>query len=840
LRIDTKVSMDALGLIGAFSGSARRREREGMRTQFSHVVDSLPELVWTAFPSGDIDFISRRWCEYTKLNVEAAYGEGWQATIHPADLSQWLDRWRYIVTSHEAGEMEARLRRFDGAYRWFLFRVSPVFDASGQLVKWCGVSTDIEERRLAEDAVRSRMRRFRLIVDGLPTLVTTMLPEGGLDYANRTVLEYFGGTLDELRSLTPADSFHPDDRAAALLAWKESLESARPYDFEGRQRRADGAYRWFRMRGFPLQDADGRVALWYFLQTDVEEQKRAEALLEGEKRLLEMVVSGAPLHLVLNALCRIVEANLSGCRCSVVLIDSTRAYIENVAAPSLPASFSEAIHGRPLNTESGPCAMAAYLNEQVIAADITQETRWESYAWCPLALAHDLKACWSTPIVARSGDVLGAFALYWSEPTLPTREDQTLISQVTHIASVAIERTRNDEALKRSEAFLAEAQNLSLTGSFSWRAATNEILWSPQTYRIFELDPAVPLTIELVGSRTHPDDVPALLEFVERARRDGCDCEYDHRLQMPGGSIKYVHTVAHAMRGHDGQLEYIGAIQDVTEHRLSEQALSKVRTELIHAARVTSLGALAASIAHEVNQPLSGIVTNASTCLRMLGANPPNFDGARETVRRTLRDGERASNVIDRLRSLFGKKETASESVNLNEATREVIALSLSELQRVRVVLRTELSEDLPHVIGDRVQLQQVIMNLLRNASDAMSGVEDRPRQLVVRSEPEGDGLVRLTVRDTGAGFDPQDADRLFEAFYTTKSAGMGIGLSVCRSIVESHRGRLWASTNDGPGATFSFSIPHAGKSAATVQSAPVDREEARPRGQRTSRESPP
>jgi PAS domain S-box-containing protein len=833
--------MDALRLIGAFFGSARRRERQGMRNQFSHVVDSLPELIWTALPSGDIDFVSRRWCEYTKLNVEEAYGEGWQATIHPEDLSQWLERWRSIVTSREAGEMEARLRRFDGAYRWFLFRISPVLDASGQLVKWCGVSTDIEDRRLAEDAVRSRMRRFRLIVDGLPTLVTTMRPEGGLDYANRNVLEYFGGTLDELRRRTPADSFHPDDRAAALVAWRESLETARPYDFEGRQRRADGAYRWFRMRGFPLRDADGRIALWYLLQTDVEEQKRAEALLEGEKRLLEMVVSGAPLYVVLDALCRIVEANLSGCLCSVVLIDSTRAYIENVASPSLPASFSESIHGRPLNTESGPCAMAAYLNEQVIAADITLETRWESYAWRPLALAHGLKACWSTPIVSRNGDVLGAFALYWNEPTVPKREDQTLINQVTHIASVAIERTRNDEALKRSEAFLAEAQNLSLTGSFSWRAATNEILWSPQTYRIFGLDPAVPLTIDLVGSRTHPDDVAALHEFVERARRDGNDCEYDHRLQMPDGSVKYVHTVAHAMRGQDGQPEFIGAIQDVTEHRLSEQALSKVRTELIHAARVTSLGALAASIAHEVNQPLTGIVTNASTCLRMLGATPPNLNGARETVRRTLRDGERASNIIDRLRSLFGKKETASESVDLNEATREVIALSLSELQRARVVLRTEFSEDLPRVIGDRVQLQQVIMNLVRNASDAMSGVEDRPRQLVISTQPEADSLVRLTVRDTGVGFNSKDANRLFEAFYSTKSAGMGIGLSVSRSIVESHRGRLWASTNDGPGATFSFSIPHAGKSASTVQTEPVDREKARLRSrQRAGTDSPP
>ena len=297
--------------------------------------------------------------------------------------------------------------------------------------------------------------------------------------------------------------------------------------------------------------------------------------------------------------------------------------------------------------------------------------------------------------------------------------------------------------------------------------------------------------------------------MVERARGgDGRDFEYEHRLQMPDGSVKYLHMVAHGTRDQDGQLEYIGAIQDVTERRLSEEALSKVRSELAHVARVTSLGALTASIAHEVNQPLSGIITNASTCLRMLAADPPNVDGARETARRTIRDGNRASDVITRLRALFSKKDATTESVDLNEATREVIALSLSELQRNRVILRPELADDLPPVTGDRVQLQQVILNLLLNASDAMSDVDDRPRQLVIRTERDEDDCVRLTVQDAGVGFEPQDVDRLFEAFYTTKSGGMGIGLSVSRSIIESHHGRLWAAPNDGPGATFSFSIP--------------------------------
>jgi C4-dicarboxylate-specific signal transduction histidine kinase len=277
---------------------------------------------------------------------------------------------------------------------------------------------------------------------------------------------------------------------------------------------------------------------------------------------------------------------------------------------------------------------------------------------------------------------------------------------------------------------------------------------------------------------------------------------------MPDHSIKYMQAVAHATQDEDGQLEYMAAVQDVTARRLSEEALDKARAQLTHVARVTSLGVLTASIAHELNQPLSGIITNASTCLRMLAADPPDVEGARETARRTIRDGNRASEIIARLRALFIKKETTTELVDLNEATREVIALSSSELRRSGVVLQSELAGDLPTISGDRIQLQQVIVNLLRNASDAMVGVHDRPRELLIRTEREDGDRVRVMVRDTGLGFDRQSTDKLFDAFYTTKRDGMGIGLSISRSIVERHHGRLWAEANDGRGATFSFSIP--------------------------------
>jgi len=914
-----------------------------MENELSRVVDALPGLVWTAFPDGEIDFLNHRWCEYTGLSVDEGSGQGWLTAVHPDDLPGLVERWRSVLASGEPREMEARLRRFDGEYRWFLFRTYPLRDASGQVVKWCGMNSEINDRSGFEGIGHTRWRLsssaredFRSIVDDLPTFVTLMTPDGELELANRQVLEYFGATLEELRARPSASTVHPDDRPDVLAAWRESLENGQPYEVAGRQRRADGVYRWFHMRAFPLRDRDGRILLWYLLQTDVDDRKRAEALLASEKRLLEMIATGASLSATLTELCMSVETLCANCTCcSILLLNPDTKRLWHAASPNVPKAYTESIDGFAIGPDVSSCGTAAYVVKQVIASDIASDPRWAEFR--AVALANGLRACWSTPILSQQNVVLGTFAMFSGKPSSPTREDQEVIAQITHLASIAIERAQNDAALKQSEArkaaildsaldcvvtidhegcitefnpaaertfgyrreevigqqladviippalrqehrrglarylatgeqrvlgrriemtavradgsefpaelaitripldgppsftgylrditgrkrseeelrrgeaFLVEAQRLSSTGSFSWRVATDDITWSAQLYRIFGFDEGLPLTLELIGTRVHSDDIPLFYEMIDRARGVGTDFEYEHRLQMPDHSIKYLHMVAHGIRHQDGGVEYIGAVQDVTRRRLAEDALGKARSELAHVARVTTLGVLTASIAHEVNQPLSGIITNASTCLRMLAADPPNVDGARETARRSIRDGHRASEVITRLRALFGKKNATPEVVDLNDATREVIALLLSGLQKDRMILRTELADDLPPVTGDRVQLQQVVLNLILNASDSMSGVDDRPRQLVIRTERDEDDHVRLTVQDAGVGFDPQGVERLFEAFYTTKSDGMGIGLSVSRSIIESHHGRLWAASNDGPGATFSFSLP--------------------------------
>ena len=389
----------------------------------------------------------------------------------------------------------------------------------------------------------------------------------------------------------------------------------------------------------------------------------------------------------------------------------------------------------------------------------------------------------------------------------PLKDEQGQIIRWYATATDIDDRKQAEARVEQAYLRLAEAQRLSKTGSFITDLLADNHDWSEETFRIFEFDPSTKVTVRMIRDIVHPEDQPTFDAVIARGMT-GTDVDFVFRIVLPRSAVKHIRGMARVMTQIGGHPLFIGALQDVTESKIAEEALDKARSELAHVARVTTLNELTASIAHEINQPLSGIITNASTCLRMLNGDPPNIAGARETVQRTLRDGNRASDVITRLRTLFSKKEFTLERMDLNEATRDVIALLLSDLQRNRVVLRSELAEDLPPIVADRIQLQQVTLNLLRNASDAMVAVEDRSRQLLIRTQREGDERVRLSVQDAGVGVNPQDIEKLFEAFYTTKSEGMGIGLSVSRSIIERHHGRLWAEPNDGPGVTFSFSIP--------------------------------
>ena len=624
------------------------------------------------------------------------------------------------------------------------------------------------ERRVAERTkeLAETENNFRQIVNSIPGLVCTMSPAGEVQLLNRPLLEYFGKTSTELNGWALSDAVHPDDLPRVIVAFTSSIGTGNPYDIEHRCRRADGVYRWFQVRALPVRDADGGITGWYVLLTDIDDRKRAEEALRASEGNLSSIINTIPM----------------------------------LAWSARPDGFCDFLNQRWLDFTGLSAEQAS--GSGWGATIHPDDAKGVLDSWQMALVTGQL-----ADVEARMRRFDGEYRWFLLRAS-PLRDESGKIVKWYGTNTDIDDRKRAEEELQRSEAFLAEGERLSLSGSFLWRLDTDEITFSEQLYRTFEFDRDAPVTLERIGSRVHSEDIPLLTDKIEAARSGNSVLNYEIRLRMPNGSVKYLRTVAHGTRDRDGRPEIIGAIQDVTERRLAEEALSQARSDLAHVTRVTSLGVLTASIAHEVNQPLSGIITNAGTCLRMLAAEPPNVEGARETAKRTIRDGNRASELIMRLRALFSKKESTTEPVDLNEATQEVIALSLSELQRNRVILRPEFADDLPVVTGDRVQLQQVILNLLKNASDAMSAVDDRPRQLQIRTERGTDDQVRLTVQDAGVGLDPQAMDRLFQAFYTTKNDGMGIGLSVSRSIIERHHGRLWAEPNDGPGATFSFSIP--------------------------------
>ncbi len=377
------------------------------------------------------------------------------------------------------------------------------------------------------------------------------------------------------------------------------------------------------------------------------------------------------------------------------------------------------------------------------------------------------------------------------------------------------DRKRAEEELRRSQAYLTEAQRLSQTGSFSWEFPGRAMVWSAETCRIFGWQPAVRATADMLLERVHPQDRPMVKRTIDQAFAAGSDFELACRLLMPDGSVKSVHLVTHAVKGDADRLEFIGAVMDVTEARRAEEELHRAQNELAHVTRLTTLGELTASIAHEVNQPLAAITTNAEACLRWLGRAAPDVEEARLNARSIVKDANRAAEVIQRIRALAKRTGGQSAPLDLNDIVRESATLLQHALSSHRVALALELAPDLPATIGDRVQLQQVVINLIINAIEAMQTVAERTRELVVRSGRTGSGEVLVAVQDCGVGVSPEARAHLFMPFFTTKPNGMGMGLSICRSIVEAHGGKLWASGNAGSGATFQFALPASGLAAA-------------------------
>jgi len=371
------------------------------------------------------------------------------------------------------------------------------------------------------------------------------------------------------------------------------------------------------------------------------------------------------------------------------------------------------------------------------------------------------------------------------------------------------ERKQAEENLRQSEAYLHEAQKLGRMGSWAQNVISGNFFASRELLRIFGRDPNEEKpTWEMLRECIHPGDRPLYVETVNKATSEKADWDFDYRIVLPDGSIKHIHAVAHPVFNGSGDLiEFIGTVMDVTERRRAEAALREAQSDLARINRITTVGELTASLAHEINQPIAAAITNANTCLRWLAADTPNLEEARAAVTRIVKDGTRAAEIIKRIRLLFKKGTPEREWADLNEIIREMIVLLRSEAMRYSISFQTELTENLPQIMGDRVQLQQVLMNLMLNGIDAMKDVEGT-RELTIKSHRAENEHVLMSVSDTGVGLPQQQTDQIFKAFFTTKANGTGMGLSISRSMVESHGGRLWAGDNSPRGASFYISLP--------------------------------
>jgi PAS domain S-box-containing protein len=612
-------------------------EIKGSEDRLRLIIDTIPVPAWSSRPDGSSAFLNQRWLDYTGIPVEEALGWGWKVVVHPDDLDRTMEYWRAVLADHEERELEARLRRFDGIYRWFLFRVSPLRDESGRIVQWYGTCIDIEDRKRAEEALRSREQQLRSMLDSIPGLVTTMTPTGDTETVNQQIVAYTGRTPQELKNW--AEKVHPEDRAPVADRWRRSLETGDAYEADERVRRADGVYRWFHTRGLPMRDADGRIVRWCLLLTDVEDRKRAEESLRDRERDLSMIVETMP--------------GLVWC-----------------AAPN---------------------GELDYVNRRIL-------------------------------------DYIGT--------------------------------------------------NLQALAQAGWL------------------------------NFLHPDDVQPTIRAWSHAVETGEPHDVQYRLRRFDGKYRWFHVLGQPACDADGNTtRWYGLLVDIDDRKNMEEALRSTQARLSRAAQTATVGELSASIAHEINQPLAAVVANGHACLRWLAAQPPNLAKAHEAAERIVRDGKGAGEIIQRTRALFKQAMLEKTDLDINEIISEVLRLTRSEVVRRGVAVETELKPDLPCVGGDRVQLQQLLFNLLINGIEAMDGVTDRPRRLFIRSNEQADEGVLVEVRDCGPGL--AEPDKAFEAFYTTKENGLGMGLAICRSIVEAHRGRLWAESADGTGATFCFTLPN-------------------------------
>jgi len=566
---------------------------------------------------------------------------------------------------------------------------------------------------------------------------------------------------------------------------------------------------WTRITGRPLRDSNGVLLGGVIVCRDITEVKEEEVFRAGQSRVLEMIAADAPLADVLTSLVILMEGQAEGLRCSILLLNRDGKHVRHGAAPNLPEAYVKAVDGSPIGPRNGSCGTAMYTRKPVVVTNVMTDPLWTDYR--ELAQICGLRACWSTPIVSWQGDVLGSFAMYRQETRGPQPEETRLTEIATHIAGIAIDRQRQQEVLRERDARInlaAESADLAFWVLYPEQGTA----WmSDKGRRIYGFDSNLPLTCDLILSRVHPDERVAVKAEYDRACALHDAFESEHRLLLPYGKTRWVIMRGRCLQDEHGNLlETIGVTLDVSPQKQAALQVQVQREEMAHRNRVALMGEMTASFAHEINQPLTAISNKASAARRFLDRG--NIDPVllRELLQEIAADSQRAGEVMRGIRSLVRKETSEQTLLNLNAIISDTVRLVSSDVLNRESVVTTELDPNVPAVQGTLVQIQQVLLNLIINALDAMETLPPAERRVIVTTRSDKGDVAEFTVRDFGSGLPKDRPDKVFDHFFSTKQKGMGMGLAIVRSIIEAHGGTISGENAPDRGARMVVRLPAA------------------------------
>jgi PAS domain S-box-containing protein len=725
--------------------------------------------------------------------------DDWGRQVHPDDAATVLER----AQAHIAGqtpiyEVEHRMLHRDGSVRWFLARGCATRDSEGRAVYLAGTHTDITERKRGEEALRQAEEINKRIAENTTDCVKILDIDGRLLYLNREGLRLLE-VEDAFAVLhRPIVEFFTGEFRQAAEKAVASVRDGGGGRFQGPLRTPSGITRWWDVLVTPITDRNGAVVQMLAVSRDITERRRDEAFRVARHQIFEMIATGSTLPEVLDCVVRLVEQQSDGMSCSALLLDDDGVTMRHGAAPSLPADYVHAIDGARIGPRTGCCGTAMFHGKRVIATDILADPLWEDYR--AAARMSGRRACWSAPIFSPQQRVLGSFAMYFIEPRAPRDEELGLIEAAADIARIAIEQHRAQHALRQSEArnraivraipdwmFLTTADGIFI----DYHAKDVSQSYTPSAFLGKNIKDVLPSPAS-----------DRLLEACARVRT----AEEPEKVEYALGADDTQRFYEACVVGCDGD-KVLTIVRDVTDRKTAEVEVAAQRLELAHLGRVAVLGELTGALAHELSQPLTAVLTNAQASRRFVDREPLDVPELRASLDDIISDNRRAAAVINRLRALLRKEASVLQPVDLNEVVREVVDLAHSEIIARAVTVTSTLAPGTPFVLGDRVQLQQVILNLLLNACDAMSATPLRQRRLALTTAAD-DGFAQLAVADCGTGIPQEHLERVFEPFVTFRDEGLGLGLAISRSIVTAHNGSIQAENNTDGGATFRCFLP--------------------------------